>query len=117
MAETGTVKWFCNYRGFGFIKPDRGGRELFAHHKNIVMDGYKTLKIFQRVTFDVEHGKNGRHAINIVPGKIPKPPPKTAQQQEPQISQPSTHQNDRHKPRQEDKHKAQSKRPTQTSTE
>lgn len=117
MAESGTVKWFCNYRGFGFIEPDRGGKELFAHHKNIVMDGYKTLKIFQRVTFDVEHGKNGRHAINIVPGKIPKPPPKTPQQQEPQTSQQTAHQNDCHKARQRNRHKEQSKKAVQTSTE
>ena len=71
MADTGIVKWFCNDRGFGFIEPDNGDKELFAHHRNIIMEGYKTLKCFQRVTYDVEYGKNGRHAINIVPGEIP----------------------------------------------
>ncbi|EAS47494.1 Cold shock protein [gamma proteobacterium HTCC2207] len=73
MADTGRVKWFSNDRGFGFIEPDNGERELFAHHQNIIMEGYKTLKCFQRVTYDVEHGKNGRHAVNIIPGEAPKP--------------------------------------------
>jgi CspA family cold shock protein len=67
MADTGRVKWFSNDRGFGFIATDNGERELFAHHQNIIMEGYKTLKCSQRVTYDVEHGKNGRHAINIIP--------------------------------------------------
>tara|TARA_B110000908_G_scaffold85124_1_gene101717 strand:- start:1174 stop:1443 length:270 start_codon:yes stop_codon:yes gene_type:complete len=73
MADTGRVKWFSNDRGFGFIEPDNGEPELFAHHQNIIMEGYKTLKFFQRVTYEVEHGKNGRHAVNIVPGESPKP--------------------------------------------
>jgi len=73
MADTGKVKWFSNDRGFGFIEPDNGERELFAHYQNIVMEGYKTLKCFQRVTFEVEHGKNGRHAVNIIPGETLKP--------------------------------------------
>ena len=72
MADTGRVKWFSNDRGFGFIEPDNGERELFAHHQNIIMEGYKTLKCFQRVTYEVEHGENGRHAINIIPGEVPK---------------------------------------------
>jgi CspA family cold shock protein len=73
MADTGRVKWFSNDRGFGFIEPDNGERELFAHHQNIVMEGYKTLKCFQRVTYEVEHGDNGRHAVNIIPGETLKP--------------------------------------------
>ena len=73
MADTGRVKWFSNDRGFGFIEPDNGERELFAHHQNIVMEGYKILKCFQRVTYEVEHGDNGRHAVNIIPGETPKP--------------------------------------------
>ena len=69
MADSGRVKWFSNDRGFGFIEPDNGERELLAHHQNIIMEGYKTLKCFQRVTYEVEHGENGRHAINIIPGE------------------------------------------------
>ena len=62
---TGTVKWFNNAKGFGFILPDDGGDDLFAHYSSIVMDGYKTLKAGQLVTFDVEAGDKGRHAKNI----------------------------------------------------
>ena len=74
MVETGTVKWFCNNRGFGFITPDNGNRDIFFHHKNIIMDGYKTLKCFQQVTYVIENGENGRHAINVVPCAALQPP-------------------------------------------
>ena len=61
----GTVKWFNNAKGFGFILPEDGGEDLFAHYSAIKMDGYKTLKAGQPVTFDVEAGDKGRHAKNI----------------------------------------------------
>ena len=76
MVETGTVKWFCNNRGFGCITPDNGDREIFFHHKNIIMDGYKTLKCFQQVTYVIENGENGRHAINVAPCAALQPPAK-----------------------------------------
>jgi CspA family cold shock protein len=63
--STGTVKWFSDDKGFGFITPDDGGKELFAHHSNIQMDGYKSLKEKQRVTFDAVDGPKGRAASNI----------------------------------------------------
>ena len=62
---TGTVKWFNDSKGFGFITPDDGGKDLFAHHSNIKMDGYKSLKEGQKVSFDVTHGQNGPAATNI----------------------------------------------------
>ena len=62
---TGTVKWFNNAKGYGFILPDEGNDDLFAHYSVITMDGYKTLKAGQSVSFDVTPGDKGMHAINI----------------------------------------------------
>ena len=62
---SGTVKWFNNAKGFGFILPDDGGDDLFAHYSAIEMDGYRTLKAGQTVEFEVEQGAKGLHAINI----------------------------------------------------
>lgn len=62
---TGTVKWFNNAKGFGFILPEEGGEDLFAHYSSIEMDGYKTLKAGQTVMFDVVKGQKGMHATNI----------------------------------------------------
>ena len=61
----GTVKWFNNSKGFGFITPDGGGEDLFAHFSSINMDGYKTLKEEQRVSFDIVDGPKGKQAANI----------------------------------------------------
>jgi CspA family cold shock protein len=65
--STGQVKWFNNAKGFGFILPDEGGADLFAHYSAIYMDGYKTLKAGQAVTFDTVQGPKGLHATNIKP--------------------------------------------------
>ena len=62
---TGTVKWFNDSKGFGFITPDEGGEDLFAHFSAITMDGFKTLKEGQKVTFDVTTGPKGKQASNI----------------------------------------------------
>ncbi len=62
---TGTVKWFNNAKGYGFILSDEGNDDLFAHYSTISMDGYKTLKAGQQVTFDIIKGDKGLHAINI----------------------------------------------------
>jgi CspA family cold shock protein len=64
---TGTVKWFNDSKGFGFITPDDGGKDLFAHHSSIQMDGYKSLKEAQKVSFDVVQGPKGPAASNIKP--------------------------------------------------
>jgi len=64
MAQ-GTVKWFNDSKGFGFITPDGGGEDLFAHHSAILMDGYKSLKEAQRVEFEVRTGPKGLQAANI----------------------------------------------------
>lgn len=65
--STGQVKWFNNAKGFGFILPDDGGDDLFAHYSSIEMEGYKTLKAGQTVSFEVIEGPKGLHASKIVP--------------------------------------------------
>ena len=62
---TGIVKWFNDSKGFGFITPDAGGGDLFAHHSAIQMDGYKSLKEAQRVSFEEITGPQGRQAAAI----------------------------------------------------
>ena len=61
----GTVKWFNNAKGYGFILPDGGGDDLFAHYSAIQMDGYKTLKAGQPVEFEITEGPKGLQATNI----------------------------------------------------
>ena len=63
---TGTVKWFSNAKGYGFISPDEGGDDIFAHFSAIEMEGYKSLKEGQRVEFDVSTGPKGLQANKIV---------------------------------------------------
>jgi CspA family cold shock protein len=62
---TGTVKWFNDSKGFGFITPDGGGEDLFAHFSEINMQGFKTLKEGQKVSFDIVDGKKGKQAAKI----------------------------------------------------
>jgi len=63
--ETGTVKWFNEGKGFGFIAPDSGGKDLFAHFKEIQGEGFKVLTENQRVQFEVTQGQKGPQASRI----------------------------------------------------
>jgi len=63
--STGTVKWFNDSKGFGFITPDNGGEDLFAHFSSIQMNGFKTLKEGQKVAFEIIQGPKGKQALNI----------------------------------------------------
>ncbi|MGE5169442.1 MAG: cold-shock protein [Rudaea sp.] len=64
---TGTVKWFNDAKGYGFITPDGGGKDLFAHHSAIQGAGFKSLKEGQKVSFEVTQGQKGPSATNIKP--------------------------------------------------
>jgi CspA family cold shock protein len=67
-TQTGTVKWFDAGKGFGFITPDGGGKDLFAHFNDIQNEGgFKSLAENQRVSFEVTQGKKGPQASNIRP--------------------------------------------------
>ncbi len=65
MSTTGTVKWFNAEKGFGFIAPDEGGADVFAHYSAISGNGYRSLEENQRVEFDVAQGPKGLQAENI----------------------------------------------------
>jgi CspA family cold shock protein len=62
---TGTVKWFNNEKGFGFITQDDGGKDVFVHHTNINMPGHKTLEEGQKVSFKVTNGQKGLQAEEV----------------------------------------------------
>ncbi|WP_043316241.1 cold shock domain-containing protein CspD [Microbulbifer sp. HZ11] len=87
---TGTVKWFNNAKGYGFILADEGGEDLFAHYSAIQMDGYRTLKAGQQVQFDIIQGDKGYHAANIsavdasraAPSPAPAPQTEAVREQE-----------------------------------
>ena len=64
-TKTGTVKWFDSKKGYGFITPENGDKDLFVHHTSIDMDGYKTLSDDQRVSYEVGDSDRGPVATNV----------------------------------------------------
>jgi len=64
---TGTVKWFNDAKGFGFIEPEQGGGDVFAHFSAIQMEGFRTLKQGGKVSYELVHGPKGEMAQNIRP--------------------------------------------------
>jgi cold shock protein len=62
---TGTVKWFNDAKGYGFIAPDEGGKDLFVHHTNIVGQGFKSLAENAKVEFEAREGQKGPEAVNV----------------------------------------------------
>lgn len=67
VKQTGTVKWFNDAKGFGFIEPDAGGPDVFAHFSAIEMDGFRTLKQGGKVSFEMVQGPKGQLAQGIQP--------------------------------------------------
>ena len=65
--ETGTVKWFNNNKGYGFITPSTGGKDLFVHMSGIMMEGFKTLSDIQTVEYEVGTSDRGDVATNVTP--------------------------------------------------
>ena len=65
--QTGTVKWFNDAKGFGFISPDDQSSDLFVHHTAIATEGFRTLKEGQRVSFESVRGPKGMQATNVTP--------------------------------------------------
>jgi CspA family cold shock protein len=64
---TGTVKWFDDAKGYGFIAPEDGSKDVFVHHSNIVGSGFKSLTEGARVTFEVREGQKGLEAADVTP--------------------------------------------------
>ena len=65
MRSKGTVKWFNDQKGFGFITPEDGGKDLFCHYSNIVGDGFRNLQDGQAVEYDAAQGQKGPEAQNV----------------------------------------------------
>ena len=67
MAPEGTVKWFSDEKGYGFIRPDDGSEDVFVHHTGIAGDGFKSLQEGDKVTYEVTQGRKGLQAENVTP--------------------------------------------------
>jgi CspA family cold shock protein len=83
---TGTIKWFNNAKGYGFVRPDEGGDDLFVHYSYIIGEGYKTLYPGQSVEYEPREASKGYHAVNLKPGESPAGArrPKRSRQREPE---------------------------------
>ncbi len=66
---TGTVKWFSESKGYGFITPEDGSKDVFVHHSAITGTGFKTLAEGQRVTFNIQQGPKGPQAVDVTASK------------------------------------------------
>jgi CspA family cold shock protein len=67
MADSGTIKWFSNAKGFGFIVNENGTQDIFVHYSSIIGNGYRTLRSGQVVNYEIKEGEKGLHAEKVVP--------------------------------------------------
>ncbi|HEU4492605.1 MAG TPA: cold-shock protein [Rubrobacteraceae bacterium] len=67
MAQQGTVKWFSDEKGYGFVSPDDGSEDLFVHYSGIEGSGFRSLEEGARVTFEKTEGRKGMQAVNVMP--------------------------------------------------
>jgi CspA family cold shock protein len=65
MAQEGTVKWFSEEKGYGFISPDDGGKDVFVHYSGIASEGFRSLDEGEKVTYEVTEGRKGLQAANV----------------------------------------------------
>jgi CspA family cold shock protein len=63
--QTGTVKWFNDQKGYGFITPEAGGKDVFVHHSAVKMEGFRSLNEGQKVKFEIAKGEKGDQAANV----------------------------------------------------
>lgn len=61
----GCVKWFNNHKGYGFVEPEGGGKDVFVHYSSVAMDGFKTLEEGEEVEFEIEQTDKGPQAVNV----------------------------------------------------
>ena len=89
----GTVKWFSDAKGYGFIEPDgEAGKDIFAHFSAIQMEGFRTLRMGSRVSYELHDGPKGPHALNIAPlpgEEQPEPPASTREDSGPVVLDPA----------------------------
>ena len=79
---TGKVKWFNNAKGYGFVLAESADEDLFVHYSSIEMTGYRTLRAGQEVSFDIQQGPKGLHAVNVRPLDDPEQDPSAGEPEE-----------------------------------
>ena len=88
---TGKVKWFNNAKGYGFVLAESADEDLFVHYSSIEMTGYRTLRAGQEVSFDIQQGPKGLHAVNVRPLDAPEEEPSAGEREglAPRMGEPS----------------------------
>jgi CspA family cold shock protein len=82
--DEGTVKWFDNEKGFGFIEIEGSEEDAFVHYSDIEMDGFATLKEGQKVSYELQHSEKGPKAVNVQPAGAAEPEPEAEVEEEPE---------------------------------